>query len=109
MTDESKNLEALDKYLEEYTWTIHSVMPNANARQYIDEIGIYIIVYLDSGDFELGYNVPKSTFSLKVKAGSFSREPHFKGFYDQITSMVAVLGSHPYKDIYWKTGKRISN
>lgn len=98
--------KALNVYLDDYNWDLWATMPNSNARQYIDELGINITFYLDSGDFELGYNVPKCTYVVKVKGGSFYSLEHFRGMYDQITSIVAVLGTHPYADTHWKTGYR---
>lgn len=86
-----------------YGWDLFATMPSAHGMHYIDQNGINIKIYLDSGNFDLVYNVDASLFRLGLEnAGSFSNEAHFAGFYMQITNMVNTLKASGMEAHWWK-------
>lgn len=86
-----------------YGWDLFATMPSAHGLHYIDSNGINIKVYLNSGEFDLVYNVQASIFRLGLNgAGSFSNEKHFSNFYTQIINMVKTLEASGMAQHWWK-------
>lgn len=87
--------EAIKYYTEHYNWDLWATLPQTQGKQYIDDIGINIILHQDSGDFELIYKVPYTVFKLDVRAGSFNNIEHFNNMYVKFTSLVASINTNP--------------
>lgn len=97
-----KNKALAEERAERYGWSLFASMPSAKGLHYVDVNGVNIIVYLESDEFELSANVPRSIFELTLgRAGSFTNEKHFTGLYTQITNMNQVIRSSGMEETWW--------
>ena len=92
--------EAIKYYTDSYKWDLWATLPQTQGKQYIDDIGVNIILHQSSGDFELVYKVPHTVFKLDVRAGSFTNVEHFTNMYVKFTSIVASINTNPLVNIF---------
>lgn len=61
--------------------------------QFLDRVGINLIVNVDNKEFELVYNVPHSIFSLSCPTCSpFDNDEHFNRLYKKFRRIVIYKG-----------------